>query len=275
MATALEERLAETPAVPVLDLFSLKGQVALVTGPSKGIGQSMALGLSQAGAYVILAQRNVNDTATLDEIKAKSSGPGATIIKCDLADLEEVKGVFAEALKVAPGGKIQILVNNAGMLTREDAVNYPFEEWSMVLDVNLNALWILSQAAGKHMIENRHGRIISTASINSFIGGSRVPAYSASKAALMGVTKAMSNEWAKFNVTVNCICPGSVVTEINSKARQDPEFTVNRTKGIPGGRWGAPADFAGPTVFLASAASNWVTGEMLVVDGGSMAKGPI
>jgi len=275
MSTALEDCLAETPNVSALQLFSLKGQTALVTGASRGIGAAIALALAQAGAFVILAQRDVSNTSTLDAIKADPAAAGATIIKCDLSDLGQVKGVFDEALKVAPQGRIEILVNNAGMLTRIDAVDIPYEAWSQVLDVNLNALFILSQAAGKHMISNRHGRIISTASVNSFLGGSRVASYTASKAALMGVTKALSNEWAKYNVTVNCIAPGSVVTDINAEAREDPAFTENRIRGIPGGRWGKPADFAGPAVFLASAASNWITGEMLVVDGGCLAKGAL
>ncbi|GFZ51397.1 hypothetical protein JCM24511_09159 [Saitozyma sp. JCM 24511] len=270
MSTAAEA-LAPTPAVPALDLFSLKGQNALITGGSRGIGQAIAIALSQAGAHVVLAQRDVSNTSTRDKIVA--SGGRCDIIKCDLEDLKDCENVFDRAVEAV--GEVQVLVNCGGMLRRTDSVDVKQEEWQQVLNVNLNSLFIICQGAGRHMIPRRRGHIINVASLNSFIGGIRVASYAAAKGAVGTLTKALSNEWAKHNITVNAIAPGSVATDINAEARKNPEFISSRLAGTPGGRWGTPEDFAGPAVFLASAASQFITGEMIVVDGGAMAKGPI
>ncbi|OCF45342.1 hypothetical protein I317_00865 [Kwoniella heveanensis CBS 569] len=272
---AAADALQSTPNVPVLDLFSLKGKTALVTGGLRGIGQAIAVALAGAGAQVILAQRDTSNKATQELIKALPDSPGTKIIPCDLEDLDDVKQVFDRALKVASGGTIDILVNCGGMLIREDSVNVTHADWSKVLDINLNALFLLSQAAGKHMIERREGKIVNIASLNSFIGGFRVASYSAAKGAVTQLTKALSNEWAKYNINVNAIAPGSVATDINTEARKNEDFVKSRLAGTPGGRWGAPEDFAGVAVFLASRASQWITGEVITVDGGAMAKGAI
>ncbi|WVW79669.1 hypothetical protein I302_101638 [Kwoniella bestiolae CBS 10118] len=263
--------LADTPSVPVLDLFSLKGQNALITGGSRGIGRAISLALAQAGARVVLAQRDLTNTITRDEIRA--AGGQADIIGCDLNDVGDCKTVFDKALELTP--EIHILINCGGMLSRCDTVDVTTEDWHYVINVNLNSLFILCQAAGRHMIPLGRGRIINVASLNSFIGGFRVASYSAAKGGVTQLTKALSNEWAKHNITVNAIAPGSIATDINTEARKDPSFVESRLLGTPGNRWGSPDDFRGPAVFLASAASAFITGEVITVDGGAMAKGPI
>ncbi|WVQ78846.1 hypothetical protein IAT38_000937 [Cryptococcus sp. DSM 104549] len=270
--------LAGTPAVPSPALFSLSGQTALITGGSRGIGASIALSLAQAGANIILAQRDVSNTSTKDVISKSAQGVKSEIIKCDLNDLEDVKETFGRALKVADGwgtGGVEILVNCGGMLKRDDTVDVGLDDWNLVLNVNLNSLFILSQAAGKHMIARGGGSILNIASLNSFIGGYRVASYSAAKGAVIQLTKALSNEWSKYNVRVNAIAPGSIATDINTEARKDDAFVKARLAGTPGNRWGAVEDFAGPALFLCSPASQFITGETLTVDGGAMAKGPI
>ncbi|WVQ97254.1 hypothetical protein IAU59_004365 [Kwoniella sp. CBS 9459] len=272
---AAADALQATPKVPTLELFSLREKTALITGGSRGIGQAIAVALAGAGAHVILAQRDTSNTATQEIIAALPDSAGSQIVPCDLEDLEDVKQVFDRALKVTSKGAIDILVNCGGMLLREDSVNVTQADWNKVLDINLNALFLLSQAAGKHMIDRRQGKIINIASLNSFIGGFRVASYSAAKGAVTQLTKALSNEWAKYNINVNAIAPGSVATDINTEARKNEEFVKSRLAGTPGGRWGAPEDFAGVAVFLASPASQWITGEVITVDGGAMAKGAI
>ncbi|RSH79022.1 uncharacterized protein EHS24_001950 [Apiotrichum porosum] len=266
VATALDA----TPSNPALELFQLKGETALVTGGSRGIGAAIAIALAQAGAAVIIAQRDVNNTATRDAIRA--AGGSAEVVAADLGDVSDAKEVFGRALDVAD---VSILVNCGGILRRNDSVDIEVDEWNSVLDVNLNSLFFLSQAAGKHFIPKGRGTIINVASLNSFVGGSRVASYAAAKAAVTSLTKALSNEWSKHNIRVNAIAPGSIATDINTDLRGNPELYANRLSGIPGGRWGEPRDFAGPAVFLASRASQYITGETLIVDGGAMGKGPI
>ncbi|CAD6578257.1 MAG: reductase [Tremellales sp. Tagirdzhanova-0007] len=270
----MTDALATTPTIPSLELFSLKGQTALITGGSRGIGAAIAIALAQAGANIIIAQRDESHTITRDAIRALP-GRKAEILKCDLSDLDEVKTVFESAVGIAEGGRVHILVNCGGMLIREDAVNVEFDDWTKVINVNLNSLWILCQAAGRHMIPSRHGKIINVASLNSYFGGARVPSYSASKGAVTQLTKALSNEWSRYNINVNAIAPGSIATDINATARKDETFYKARLSGTPGNRWGEPEDFAGPAVFLASAASQFMCGEIMAVDGGATAKGPL
>ncbi|KAL7419925.1 hypothetical protein Q5752_005844 [Cryptotrichosporon argae] len=265
-------QLEGTPDCAAPALFSLAGRNVLLTGGSRGIGQAMANALAQAGAdTLVLAQRDMGNTATRDTIRAR--GGRAEIVKCDLADMADCAQVVARALEIVP--RIHVLVNCGGGLARTDSVDVEQDEWNYILNINLNSLFVISQAAGRHMIPLGGGKIINVASLNSFIGGARVASYSAAKGAVTQLTKALSNEWAKFNINVNAIAPGSIATDINTEARKDPAFVQNRLAGIPGARWGTPADFAGPVVFLASAASQYITGEVLVVDGGALAKGPI
>ncbi|KAB5584721.1 hypothetical protein GE09DRAFT_944865 [Coniochaeta sp. 2T2.1] len=259
---------AQTPAVPVFDLFSLKGKHVLITGGSRGIGAAMAIALAQAGADICLAQNNISNTSTADSIR--ELGRRATIIPCDLKDIAQAKAVFGQALAVM-GDRIDVLVNCGGLLQRKGSTDITEEDWDNILDVNLKALFFICQAAGRHMIPRRQGKILNVASLNSFIGGDRVTTYAASKGGVTQVTKALSNEWAKHNIQVNAVAPGSVATDINTDLRSDPAQYAARVARCPSRRWGTPADFAGPTVFLCSDASQYITGEILVIDGGQMA----
>ncbi|EJD45413.1 NAD(P)-binding protein [Auricularia subglabra TFB-10046 SS5] len=253
-----------------LDLFSLAGQNVLITGATRGIGAACALALAQAGAAtVLLVQRDHSNTTTRDAIAAL--GTRVEIVECDLADIEAAKGIFPRALELA-GGEIHILVNCAGIQRRAPAVEFPEQYWDEVIGVNLKVPWLLAQAAGKHMVPLGRGKIINFGSLLNFQGGITVPAYAAAKGALGQLTKALSNEWAKHGIQVNAICPGYIDTDMNEKLLKDPVRLRQISERIPAGRWGTPADFAGPVVFLASKASAYVSGELLVVDGGWMGR---
>ncbi|RSL55434.1 hypothetical protein CEP53_007085 [Fusarium sp. AF-6] len=258
-----------TPQIPALDLFSLKGKNAFVTGGSRGIGAAIAIALADAGASICISQRDTANTDTADAIRAR--GVKAEIIPCDLGDMDAVKGVFQQALDFMDG-RIDILVNCGGILKRKEVLSVSEEEWDVVMDVNLKALFFLCQAAGRHMVPRRSGKIVNIASINSLIGGENYAPYSSSKGGVLQLTKALSNEWAKHNVQVNAIAPGYVATDMNIALRSNAEVTADAIAGCPAGRWGTPADFAGPAVFLCSNASQYVTGEVLVVDGGLLGK---
>ncbi|KAF8627324.1 hypothetical protein AX15_004401 [Amanita polypyramis BW_CC] len=263
-----------TPSVPASALFHLNSNVALITGASRGIGAACALALAHAGAAVCLVYRppapgSSPDLQTLHTIRA--FGANAQVVYCNLEDHEAVKLLFQKALDLM-GGHIHILVNCAGIQRRSPSLDFPEEDWNKVLDVNLKSVWLLSQAAGRHMVPLRRGKIINFCSLLTFQGGLTVPAYAAAKGALGQLTKALSNEWSQHNVQVNGICPGYIATDMNEKLLQDPVRYRQITERIPAGRWGDPKDFAGPVVFLASAASQYVCGELLVVDGGWMGR---
>jgi len=258
-----------TPPIPALKLFDLHGQVALVTGGTRGIGAACAIALAEAGASICLTQRDMSNTVTRDAIR--ELGVKAESIECDLADMAAVRSVFDKAVNLM-GGEIHILINCGGMQKRTPALEFAEEDWDNVIAVNLKSLWLLSQAAGRHMVPRRRGKIINIASLTSFLGSINIPAYTASKGAVAQLTKALSNEWAKHNVQVNAIAPGYVVTEITSDLRADSAASRQLTERIPAGRWAMPNDFAGPTVFLASAASQYVSGEVMVVDGGFLGR---
>ncbi|KZT54644.1 NAD(P)-binding protein [Calocera cornea HHB12733] len=258
-----------TPSVPVADLFSLNGKVALLSGGTRGIGEACAIALAQAGAAVCLIQRDASQTGTRDALRLL--GARSEIVRCDLADMASVKTVFERALELM-GGEIHILVNCGGIQRRHPSVDFPEKDWDEVIDVNLKSVWLLCQAAGRHMVPRRRGKIISFASLLTFQGGLTVPAYAAAKGAVGQLTKALSNEWSKDNVQVNAIAPGYIATDMNERLLADPTRLRQISERIPAGRWGQPADFAGPTVFLASAASQYVSGEVLVVDGGWMGR---
>lgn len=253
---------------------SLSGQNVLITGATRGIGAACAIALAEAGASICLIQRNPPhgtspNLNTLNTIRAL--GAIAHVIYCDLDDLHAVKHVFQKALDVM-SGQIHILVNCAGIQRRSPSVDFSENHWDEVINVNLKSVWLLSQAAGRHMIPLRRGKIINFCSLLTFQGGLTVPAYAAAKGALGQVTKALSNEWSQHNVQVNGICPGYIATEMNEKLLQDPVRLRQISERIPAGRWGEPKDFAGPVVFLASRASQYVCGELLVVDGGWMGR---
>jgi len=259
---------AETPSVPSPSLFSLAGKTAIITGGTRGIGAACAIALAQAGAAICLLQRDISKTATRDEIRKSSK---CEIVEVDLSDLKATRAAFGKAVEVM-GGHIDILVNCAGIQRRAPAVDFADDDWNDVIQTNLTSCWVLCQEAGKHMVPRRGGKIINFASLLTFQGGLTVPAYAAAKGGLGQLTKALANEWAKHNVQVNAIAPGYIATDMNEKLLADPVRLRQISERIPAGRWGKPEDFAGPVVFLASNASTYVNGEILVVDGGWMGR---
>ena len=253
----------------IASLFSLAGKRALVTGASQGIGRAIAEALGAAGADVVCAgSKPGRAAATVASIKAM--GRKAWEASADLADRDAVMALADAAEREA--GAIDILVNNAGTIRRKAAAEHSLEDWDLVLRTNLDAAFILSQRIGRGMIERGGGKIINTASLLSFSGGINVPGYTASKHAVAGITKALANEWGRFNVQVNAIAPGYIRTENTRALQQDAQRSAEISARIPAGRWGEPSDLAGPVVFLSSRASDYVTGHVLVVDGGWMAR---
>ena len=249
----------------ILDSFSLAGKSALVTGASSGIGQAIAIAVAEAGAKVAVHCRNVGKSPdTISEIE--NNGGSAVEVVGDMADTSAPQSVFDQA--IGQFGRVDILINNSGTIRRAPAVDFSIEDWQAVIDVNLTSVFRLSQIAGRQMIENGGGKIVNIASLLSFQGGINVPAYTASKSALAGLTKALANEWAKHNVNVNAIAPGYIATK-NTEALQADE-TRNRQilERIPAGRWGKPEDIAGAAIFLSSSASDYLNGHILTVDGG-------
>ena len=247
--------------------FDLSGKAALVTGANTGIGQAIAVALAEAGADVAVAGRS-EPADTLDQIVA--TGRKAVNIKADLSSIEPLQRVVDESLDGL--GRIDILVNNAGIIRRADLLDFSEEDWDAVIDTNLKTLFFLSQAAARHMVNRGSGKIINIASLLTFQGGIRVPSYAAAKSGVGGVTKAMANELAANGVQVNAIAPGYIST--NNTAALQADETRNRQilDRIPTGRWGRPEDIAGAALFLASSASNYVTGHILAVDGGWLAR---
>ncbi|VDB91234.1 unnamed protein product [Peniophora sp. CBMAI 1063] len=263
-----------TPSVAAPALFNLTGKNVLITGATRGIGAACAKALAEAGAALCLVLREPSSGANLNletVIALRERGAKVEYVLCDLGDLAAVKGLFQKAL-TAMGGTIDVLVNCAGIQRRSPSVSFSEKDWDDVLDVNLKSVWLLSQAAGQHMVPRRSGKIINFCSLLTFQGGLTVPAYAAAKGGLGQVTKALSNEWSQHNVQVNGICPGYVATDMNEKLLADPVRMRQISERIPAGRWGTPDDFAGPVVFLASNASQYVCGELLVVDGGWMGR---
>ncbi|SFC34622.1 2-deoxy-D-gluconate 3-dehydrogenase [Nocardioides terrae] len=249
----------------ILDSFRLDGKVALVTGANRGLGQGAAIALAEAGADVALLGRG-DPAETADHIRGL--GRRVHVLRRDLgtATAADLQADVAEAIEAL--GRLDILVNNAGTIRRAPASDYSESDWSAVLRVNLDAVFHLSQAAGRHMVERGSGRIITVASMLSFQGGVLVPAYTASKHAIAGLTKALANEWAASGVTVNAIAPGYMATDNTAALRADPERERSISGRIPAGRWGTPGDLQGAFVFLASDAAAYVTGTVLPVDGG-------
>lgn len=247
--------------------FSLAGKVALVTGANTGIGQAIAVALADAGADMALAGRS-DPAETMAAITAL--GRKAISIKANFASTEPASRIIAETLAVL--GRLDILVNNAGIIRRADAVDVSEGEWDAVVDTNLKTLFFLSQAAGRHMLERGSGKVINIASLLSFQGGVRVPAYTAAKSGVAGLTKALANEWAASGVQVNAIAPGYIETNNTAALQADAARNRQISERIPAGRWGRPEDIAGAAVFLASPASDYVTGHVLAVDGGWLAR---
>ena len=249
--------------------FALTGRRALVTGAARGLGRSIATAMAEAGADVACADRSVagsNDTAAA----VRAAGRTAWQVEADLADREAVAAMAQAAIEQA--GQIDILVNCGGTIARRAATEHSLDDWDRVLRTNLDASWILAQFLGRAMVARGYGKIINIASLLSFSGGITVPGYTASKHAVAGLTKALANEWAGSGVNVNAIAPGYFRTDNTRALQDDPVRSRDITARIPAGRWGEVGDIAGPAVFLASSASDYIHGHILVVDGGWMAR---
>lgn len=255
----------------ILDHFSLDGKVALVTGATRGLGQAMAVALAEAGADVALVGSRSRATETAELVEA--AGRRALTLVCDLAraSVEELGELVAQT--VAGLGGLDILVNNAGTIRRSPALEHPESDWDDVVQVNQKAVFFLAQAAARVMIEaGEGGRIINTASLLSHQGGINVASYTASKHAVAGLTRAMSNEWAPLGINVNAIVPGYFATDNTAALRADDDRSRAILERIPAGRWGEASDLSGAAVFLASRASAYVHGTLLAVDGGWLAR---
>ena len=253
----------------ILEAFRLDGKVAMVTGASRGLGQGMALGLAEAGADIVaLSTNEANLSATAESVR--KLGRKVVTATCDMANPAHIKSAIAKT--VAEFGAIDILVNNAGTIRRAPAAEYSDEDWQVVIETNLNGVFRLCRDVGKIMVERQQGKIINVASLLSFSGGITVPAYAASKGAVAQLTKALANEWAGRGVNVNAIAPGYMKTDNTAVLQQDPVRSRQILERIPAGRWGEPEDIAGAGVFLASSASDYVHGHVLVVDGGWMGR---
>ena len=260
----------------VLDAFRLDGRVALVTGANRGIGQALAVALAQAGADVALLSRSEpgETLALIEPLGRRTLWVAEDLAKATPADLAAVVSTVSAASTVDGGGlgRLDILVNNAGIIRRAPAAEHSAADWEEVMRVNVDAVFHLSQAAGRHMLAHNGGRIVNIASMLSFQGGIRVPSYTAAKHAVLGVTRALANEWAGSGVNVNAIAPGYIITDNTAPLRADPDRARSIVERIPAGKWGVPEDLAGAMVFLASDASRYVHGAVLPVDGGWLAR---
>jgi 2-dehydro-3-deoxy-D-gluconate 5-dehydrogenase len=247
------------------DSFSLRGKNALVTGSRTGLGAAIAIGLAQAGANVVVHGRS---TAGMDVVSAaiREAGAKAVTVTGDVAQPETCEKLVDTTVREFGG--IDILINNAGIIRRAPAVEFSAKDWHEIIDTNLNAVFRLSQLAGRRMLERKSGKIVNIASMLSFQGGILTPAYAASKGGLAQLTKALANEWAPHGINVNAIAPGYMVTENTKALREDPVRSRQILDRIPAGRWGDPKDLAGTAVLLSSAASDYIQGHILVVDGG-------
>lgn len=254
----------------IFDLFKLDGKTALVTGCKRGIGLAMAQALAEAGADIIGVSKTLEPKGSEVEQSVTALGRKFSAYTCDFSDRAAVRA-FADQVN-AKHSVIDILINNAGTILRKPAAEHPDDYWDEVINTNLNAQWTLAREIGKHMVERGSGKIIFTASLLTFQGGITVPGYAASKGAIGQLTKALANEWAGKGVNVNAIAPGYIATDNTTALRADPVRNPAILARIPAGRWGQPEDFKGATVFLASSASNYVSGEILVVDGGWMGR---
>jgi 2-deoxy-D-gluconate 3-dehydrogenase len=253
----------------ILDKFKLDGKTALVTGASSGLGQAIAVALGEAGADVACHARSAGKADAICAL-IDALGRKAVEVTGDLALKETAVEIVDSTINSL--GRIDILINNAGMIRRSPAVDFSEEDWSTVLEVNLSSVFRLSQAAGRKMVDQGSGKIVNIASLLSFQGGITVPAYTASKSGVVGLTKAFANEWAKHGINVNAIAPGYMETANTAPLRADETRNRQILERIPAGRWGSPEDLAGAAVFLSSAASDYMDGHILVVDGGWMAR---
>jgi 2-dehydro-3-deoxy-D-gluconate 5-dehydrogenase len=252
----------------ILESFKLMGKVAIVTGCSRGLGQGMALGLAEAGADIVGVASSSLQAAKVgvEDLSRRFLG-----IQADLSDIKSIEEIVNKT--IAEFGKVDILINNAGIIRRAEALDFTEKDWDDVLNVNLKVLFFLSQAvARRFLMQQTGGKIINIASMLSFQGGIRVPSYAASKSGVMGLTRLLACEWAKHNINVNAIAPGYMATDNTAPLRSDPIRNSEILARIPAGRWGAPEDLKGIAVFLASEASQYLNGFTIAVDGGWLAR---
>ncbi|TVZ09189.1 2-deoxy-D-gluconate 3-dehydrogenase [Cellulophaga sp. RHA_52] len=254
----------------VLDTFKLKGKTALVTGCKRGIGKAMAIGLAEAGANIIGVSASLELTGSSVAKEVEAKGKNFSAYQCDFSDRKALYTFINQVKKDHP--QIDILINNAGTILRAPAVEHPDEMWDKVIEVNQNAQFILTREIGKEMVARGNGKIVFTASLLTYQGGITVPGYAASKGAIGQLTMAFANEWAGKGVNVNAIAPGYIATDNTEALRNNPERAESILARIPAGRWGKPEDFAGPVVFLASEAANYMSGAVMLVDGGWMGR---
>lgn len=245
------------------NLFDISGKVAVITGGNRGLGRDIALGFADQGASVAVISTKYSEEI---ESELQKKGIKAKSYAFDLSDFEKYDELVNNIVR--DFGTIDILVNNAGVQRRHAAVEFPVEDWDFVMNVNCKAPFLLCQKVGKIMIDKGYGKIINMASLLSFQGGLTVPAYTASKSAVSGFTKSLSNEWAKLGISVNCIAPGYMSTDMNEALINDETRSRQILERIPAGRWGKPSDVVGTAIFLSSSASDYVSGFTIAVDGG-------
>ena len=248
----------------ILEKFNLAGRVAIVTGASRGLGAGMAIGLAEAGADLVVVASSARLQETVDKIKAL--GRRCIGVQADLIDTKVIPQIIDAA--VAEYGRIDILVNCAGIIRRAPAIEFSEQDWDDVIQINQKSLFFLCQAAAKEMLKQKKGKIINIASLLSFQGGIIVPSYAAAKSAVAGLTKALANEWASLGINVNAIAPGYMATEMTEALQKSAERAPAILARIPAGRWGTPEDMKGLAVFLASDAAEYVQGQVIAVDGG-------
>ena len=252
----------------ILDAFSLANKVAIVTGCDTGLGQGMALGLAEAGCHIVgIGRKTPHDTAE----RVSGLGRKFLAIQADLSKQDSINDIVSQT--VSQLGRIDILLNNAGTIRRCDALEFSEKDWDDVMNLNVKTVFFLSQAVARQFIaQGDGGKIINIASMLSFQGGIRVPSYTASKSGILGLTRLLANEWAPYNINVNAIAPGYMATNNTQALREDADRNQQIVDRIPAGRWGKPDDLKGPAVFLASAASDYINGYTLAVDGGWLAR---
>ncbi len=248
-----------------MNYFDLTGKKALITGASRGLGKAMAAGLLEAGAETAIVGSSDKTNTTAKEL-SEATGVRTIPLQADLSDRNELQATFTEAVSALGG--LDILIVNHGIQRRAPAEEFPIEDWDVVLEVNLTSMFLLNQLAGQIMLEQRHGKIINVASLLSYTGGVTVPAYAAAKGGVARLTMALSNEWAGRGINVNAIAPGYMHTEMNTALIKDPQRNQMIMNRIPANRWGRPDDMKGTAIFLASAASDYVNGAIIPVDGG-------
>ena len=248
----------------ILDKFNLAGKVAIVTGASRGLGAGMAIGLAEAGADLVVVASSARLQETVDKIKAL--GRRCLGIQADLIDTKVIPQIIDATLKEY--GRIDILINCAGIIRRAPAIEFSEKDWDDVIQINQKATFFMCQAAAREMVKQKKGKIINIASLLSFQGGIIVPSYTASKSAVAGLTKALANEWAPLGINVNAIAPGYMATEMTEALQKSTERAPAILARIPAGRWGTPEDMKGLAVFLASDAAEYLQGQVIAVDGG-------